>query len=244
MGGAVPPFRFLRGGRDKLNDLDRALHAFYGAPETLLGNQPDPLDEAIYIILSFQTDVRRIQETWRNLRSTFPTWNDLDDAPLDHVSVVLRTGGLHRQKARAIKRLLHAVRGRFGALSLDSLHQLPDDEAERELTRLPGLSWKGARCVLLYSLNRQVFPIDGNTFRVLKRTGVIPLGAVYRRIGLHDAIQGAVAPPVRRRFHVNLVVHGQDTCLPQRPRCGACPASNMCPMRRLPNPPTESIGSP
>ena len=41
-----------------------------------------------------------------------------------------------------------------------------DADGERLLMRLPGLSWKGARCILLYSLRRDVFPVDGNTFRV------------------------------------------------------------------------------
>jgi endonuclease III len=226
-------FRFARHGRDRLREVERVLHAAYGAPESLLGNQIDPLDEAIYIILSFQTDLRRFKETWQNLRSAFPRWEDVEAAPLKEVSAALRSGGLHRQKARAIKLLLRAVRRRFRTLSLRSLHDMSDRDAERVLTRLPGISWKGARCVLLYSLDREVLPIDGNSFRVLQRTGVIPLSAVYRRLSLHDAIQAAIEPRLRRRFHVNLVVHGQDLCLPERPRCRACPAAQVCLKRGL-----------
>ena len=236
-----PRFRFAPRGRERLRELDRLLHEAYGAPEGLLGNQVDPLDEAIYIILSFQTDLARFKETWQNLRSTFPRWSDVEQATLDEVSAALRSGGLHRQKARAIKRLLEAVRRQFGELSLDALRAMADAEAERVLTRLPGISWKGTRCVLLYSLDRRVFPIDGNTFRVLQRTGVIPVSAVYRRLSLHDAVQHAIAPELRRRFHVNLVVHGQDVCLPQRPRCDVCCAATVCPRRGLPAEPRGSI---
>lgn len=231
----IPRFRFAPHGREGLHDLERLLHQAYGEPEDLLGNQRDPLDEAIYIILSFQTDLRRLKETWQKLRSTFPRWSDVEAAPHNEVTAVLQPGGLHRQKARAIKRLLAAVRRRFGDLSLDALHEMADIEAERILTRLPGLSWKGARCVLLYSLDRKVFPVDGNTFRVLRRSGVIPISAVYRRLSLHDAIQAAIDPDLRRRCHVNLVVHGQEVCLPQRPLCGACCAASVCPRRGLPS---------
>ena len=239
-------FRFAPRGRERLLLLDELLDAAYGAPEALLGNQPNALDEAIYIILSFQTDLARFRETWRSLRSAFPRWEDADRASVDEVAEVLQAGGLHHQKARIIKRLLRAVHSGFGELSLAALRDLPDIDAERALTRLPGLSWKGARCVLLYALQRDVFPVDGNTFRILRRTGVIPGSSVYRRRSLQDALQMAVPAGRRRPFHVNLVVHGQRTCLPATPRCSTCPALGNCQRRGLAAlmvPPRAAAGS-
>lgn len=221
-------FRFARNGRKRLSIVDGKLDSFYGAPESVLGNQQDPLDEAVYIILSFQTDLARFKTTWTALKAAFPTWEDVEQAPLDAIEDALQTGGLHHQKAVTIRRLLHAVRRDFGELSLSSLQQADDGAAERELCRLPGLSWKGARCVLLYSLGRQTFPVDVNTFRILQRLGVVPRSAVYRRRSLHDALQQAVAPERRRRFHVNLVIHGQRVCLPLHPNCADCPISDAC----------------
>jgi endonuclease III len=226
-------FRFAPGGRQRLRLLDGLLDTAYGAPETILGNQPNVLDEAVYIILSFQTDLQRFRHTWQGLRSAFPQWADANRASVDEIADVLRAGGLHRQKANTIKRLLGAVRIGFGEFSLDALRELGDADAERLLTRLPGLSWKGARCVLLYSLQRDVFPVDGNTFRILRRAGVIPGSAVYRRRSLHDALQAAVPAERRRQFHVNLVVHGQRACLPATPRCETCPVLTACERRGL-----------
>ena len=226
-------FRFAPGGRQRLLLLDDLLDAAYGAPEAVLGNHPNALDEAVYIILSFQTDLPRFRDTWQGLRSVFPRWEDADRASVDEIAGVLRAGGLHRQKAKAIKRLLRAVRDGFGELSLAALREMSDADAERALTRLPGLSWKGARCVLLYSLQRDVFPVDGNTFRILRRAGVIRGSAVYRRKSLHDALQAVVSPDRRRPFHVNLVVHGQRACLPITPHCGTCPALGACQRRGL-----------
>jgi endonuclease III len=114
---------------------------------------------------------------------------------------------------------------------LDHLRELGDTEAERSLMKLPGLSWKGARCVMLYGLMRDVFPVDSNTLRILKRTGVVRADAVYRRRELHDAIQALVQTPRRRLLHVNLVVHGQQTCLPLVPKCANCRLSELCPQR-------------
>lgn len=228
----MAPPQLRRGANKIVAQVDPLLDAAYGAPEAELGNQRDPLDEAIYIILSFQTDLPRFIAIWRELRSRYPSWDELERAPAREVATVLRHGGLHKQKARTIKRLLGHVRKTMGALTLDSLHGLSDMDAERLLTRMPGFSWKAARCVLLYSLNRDVLPIDSNSFRVFKRLGVLRANAVYRRKPLHDALQAIVPPARRRRFHVNLVVHGQRTCRPASPQCGRCALRAACPTGR------------
>jgi len=224
---AASPLR--PGAAKRIAQIDAALEAAYRSPEAELGNKPDPLDEAIYIILSFQTDLARFRSTWSRLRAAYPSWDALECASARDVARVLRDGGLHRQKTRTIRRLLAEVRKVAGEHSLDLLRAMDDDEAERLLTRLPGLSWKAARCVLLYSLGREVLPIDSNTFRILKRTGVLSGRAVYRRRALHDVIQAAVPAPRRRALHVNLVVHGQRTCLPRAPQCACCPLNTDCP---------------
>lgn len=230
MGRAIR-FHLSRRARLTLAKLDRVLDSFYGAPEAELDNKADPLEEAIYIILSFQTDLGRFKRVWTRLRQEFPSWDDLDRARLRNVVRVLELGGLQDQKARAIKRLLKAIMAKTGDFSLEWLREMNNEEAEFALTKLPGLSLKGARCVLLYSLDRAVFPVDGNTFRILKRVGILPASSVYRRRALHDVLQKAVEAARRKPFHVNLVVHGQRTCLPHRPRCCDCPARSLCAMR-------------
>jgi endonuclease III len=222
-----------RGAIEHLAHIDAALEAAYDTPEAALGNKADPLDEAIYIILSFQTDLARFSSTWSRLRATFPTWEALERAPTRDVARVLREGGLHRQKTRTIRRLFAEVRHVAGDLSLDLVRTMSDEDAERLLTRLCGLSWKGARCVLLYSLRRDVFPVDSNTFRILRRTGILSSRAVYRRLTLHDAVQAAVPRHRRRALHVNLVIHGQRTCLPRAPLCPSCPLVATCPRSGL-----------
>ncbi|MBZ0089028.1 MAG: hypothetical protein K8H90_01485, partial [Thermoanaerobaculia bacterium] len=217
------------GAAKRLAHIDAALDAAYGTPEAELDNKRDPLDEAIYIILSFQTDLARFRSTWSKLRAAYPSWDALECASARDVAHVLRDGGLHKQKTRTIRRLLVEVRKVAGEHSLDLLRGMSNEDAERVLTRLPGLSWKAARCVLLYSLGRDVLPIDSNTFRILKRTGVLSRRAVYRRRSLHDAIQAAAPAPRRRALHVNLVVHGQRTCLPRAPQCACCPLNAGCP---------------
>jgi endonuclease III len=228
----VSPLRV--GAVERLAHIDALLETAYGTPEAELGNKSDPLEEAIYIILSFQTGLARFSSTWSRLRAAYPSWDALERAAARDIARILHDGGLHRQKTKTIRRLLAEVRKVAGEHSLDLLRAMNDEEAERLLTRLPGLSWKAARCVLLYSLGRDVLPIDSNTFRILKRTGVLSRRAVYRRRTLHDAIQAAVPAHRRHALHVNLVVHGQRTCLPRVPQCQSCPLNADCPRIGLP----------
>jgi endonuclease III len=217
-----------QGARAKLKVVDRALDGEYQEAEQELGNMPDPLDEAIYIILSLQTNLTRLRATWASLRASFPKLEDLERATPKRIARALRSGGLQQQKARTIKRLLRQVRTLTGGLSLDQLRLASDEEAERFLLCLPGLSWKSARCVMLYSLGKCTFPVDVNTFRIAKRIGVVPRDAVYRRKSFHDALQDAVPPERRKPLHVNLVVHGQRICLPVKPRCAECAVAQVC----------------
>jgi len=232
--GYLNTYRLTWRARAKLEELDRVLDETYRAPEEELDNKQDPLEEAVYIILSFQTDLERFKQVWTQLRQEFPSWKVLHKAPLRRIARVLRIGGLQDQKARTIKKLMNTVRSHNGEFSLSWLQEREDEEAERILTRLPGLSWKGARCVLLYSLNRAVFPIDGNIFRILKRVGAISSHSVYRRRSFHDGLQDAVEPSRRKLFHINLVIHGQRTCLPRRPLCSSCVALSICAMHGVP----------
>ncbi len=233
MGRAIQ-FRLHRGARSAIEQLDLLLDDAYGAPEADLDNKDDPLDEAVYIVLSFQTNLERLKLVWEKLRSTFPDWEHVAKAPLCHVAEAIRIGGLQEQKARTIRKLLETAKEATGTYSLDVLRDMDNENAERFLTRLPSLSWKAARCVLLYSLGRDVFPVDGNTFRIFKRVGVLDGKSVYRRRGLHDGLQDAVGAARRKAFHINLVVHGQRTCLPRRPRCSICTARSICPMCGVP----------
>ena len=56
-----------------------------------------------------------------------------------------------------------------GAVDLEAVRGMPDDEALEELSRLPGVGPKVARCVLLFAYERlEAFPVDVWIERVLR----------------------------------------------------------------------------
>lgn len=204
------------------------LHRAYGEPD--LGNMADPLDELIYIILSASTSHQNFTATWATLRASFPTWGAAAKAGPTAIERAIRRGGLGCVKARQIAAILERTRSAAGGEpSLDFLRGLGDDEAERFLCALPGVGVKTARCVLMYSLGRLVFPVDAHVFRVMTRLGEAPPGAHPDRRSTQDYLQSIVPPRQRYSLHVNMVAHGRAICRARRPDCPACPLNRLCP---------------
>jgi endonuclease III len=214
----------------KVRRLTARLAEQHGTPE--LGNLQDPLDEAIYILITYQTDVPRARAVFDALKRRYASWSALASADASEVEEILRPSGFQKSRCRIIRHLLHTVLTTFGEYSLNALRTMSPGDAERLLRKLPGLDWKGARCVALYSLGHSAFPVDSNTFRFMSRYGVLAPGAKYRRRHVHDLLQQLVPERDRYTLHVNLVAHGQTLCLPRNPRCRECSLRRTCPTGR------------
>jgi endonuclease III len=191
-----------------------------------LGNKPDPLDELIYIMLTVMTEFGAAS-VYSELRTRYPAWADVLSAPVEQLTAVLQPIGLSVQRARRIHALLGEILKREGKLDLEVLHSLHDAEAEAYLTTLPGVGKKVARCVMLYSLKRDVFPVDAHVLRVLKRLGLADEHLTLQQA--QDTLQDSVPDSLRYTLHVNLVVHGRTTCRARRPKCGQCVLAPRCP---------------
>lgn len=208
----------------KATNATQALCREYRSPD--LGNKTDPLDELVYIALTRQTHEKNAKRTWRSLTAAYPTWSMLLDAPEAEIANVIADGGFSRQKAQWIKGSLRLIKERGGSLSLYFLKDLDDKEAEHFLCTLPGISVKSAKCILMYSLNRQVLPVDTHVRRLSERLGLVAPGLSSKRV--HEQLESIVAPEHRFDYHVNAVVHGRKVCTVMRPRCHECLLRSFC----------------
>jgi endonuclease III len=125
--------------------------------------------------------------------------------------------------------IFSTLRVEFGRATLAPLKAMNDSEAEHFLKGLPGVGKKVAKCVLMYSLNRQVLPVDVHTHRVAVRLGLM---AKRRPDTSQDLVEAQIPPDLRYGFHVNAVAHGRAVCLPRKPMCGACVLRKCCPYPR------------
>jgi endonuclease III len=210
--------------RRKAVDVADTLLREYGRSD--LGNKANPLDELVYIALTRQTHEKNATRTWNALVTAYPTWEMLLKASEQEIAAVIADGGFSRQKAHWIKRSLQMIQERSGSLSLDFLENLNDSEAERFLCSLPGINVKSAKCVLMYSLERDVLPVDTHVRRVSERLGFLKQGLTSKRA--HEQLEAVFPPWHRSAYHVGAVVHGRQVCTVARPRCGGCVLKHSC----------------
>lgn len=209
-------------------EVAASLKAAYGDFDH--NNKKTPMYELLFIICSLQTDHAKYTATYRALRRAFPTLQDLAYARESQISDAIAAGGLARQKAKAIRQLLASITREFGRPSLAPLRQMSEDECERFLRSLPGVGVKTARCVMMYSLDSAVFPVDTHCWRISRRLGWV---RPTRRDGScsprdMDRLQAKIPKALRFSLHVNMVSLGRNICSFRQPRCDECPIASNC----------------
>ena len=199
--------------------VDR-LEAAYG--KAVLRTRRPALDELVLTILSQNTSDRNSEHAYARMRERFPTWDDVRDAPETELVEALRPGGLAVQKAPRIQAALRDL----DRLDLEWLGGLPADEAMRWLVALPGVGPKTASCVLLFSLDVPVMPVDTHIHRIALRVGLVPAGTTADAA---HALLTEMTPPDRMlEAHLLLIRHGRTTCTARRPRCEECVLLDLC----------------
>lgn len=211
------------GVRLEIRRICQILSDCYGDPHH--GNKNNPLDELVYIILSNRTLPSAHQAAYRALKRYYRSWNSLRPEELDNVQAILRPSGFSRLRSTQIVHILERIRARFDRCTLAPLNGMSDELAEEFLLTLPGVSKKVAKCVLMYSLNRQVLPVDVHVHRIATRLGI---PTKKRPDTSQDIVESAVPTDLRYGFHVNAIAHGRRICLPRNAKCHACPIEMYC----------------
>lgn len=194
-------------------------------------NLKNPLDELLFIICSTKTGEAGYRNTFRALKETFPTHLQIAEAPAEYIARPIVSGGLSNQKAKAIRDLLNVIMAKFGEPTLNPLRKMSDEEAEAFLLSLPGVGKKVARCVMMYSLGRQVFPVDTHCWRIARRLGWVRPTQKDKHCAPRDMdrLQAKIPPELRYSLHVNMISLGREICTPTIPRCDECPITVFCP---------------
>jgi endonuclease-3 len=200
------------------------LERLYGVPRRSAKRSP-PLETLIGTLLSQNTNDQNSYRAWLSLRRKFPGWEDVASASWQSVAAAIKVGGLKNQKAKRIKEILHRVKLDWGSYSLNALRKKRDDEVMEYLLSMKGIGEKTAACVLVFSLNRDVFPVDTHIHRICNRLGLVTTKSAeetYRAMKV-------LAPEKRGySFHVNLIQFGREVCKAARPHCRQCPLFDEC----------------
>jgi endonuclease III len=213
-----------KGLRRRTHQIGEILKSEYDSPRH--GNPDDPLDDLVFILLSTMTTGPSYERVYRRLREVTGSWEVVADMDPDTLAAMIRDAGLSRQKAPRILAILNRIRKDFENLSLAHLHEWNDLRVERYLTSLPGVGLKTAKCVMMYTLGRDVLPVDTHVMRVARRLNLLATDVPYSKI--HSVLEAIVLPKDRYAFHVNVLAHGRSVCQAKRPRCHECCLNKTC----------------
>jgi len=179
------------------------------------------LDHLVWFLLSTRTTVENCEAAYAALRETYPSWDEVAEAPEPSLYAPLRPAGLYRTRAASLKTILSALRERFGGASLEALRELPDEDCETFLRSLPGVGLKVARCVMSFGLGRPSFAVDAHIWRITRRLGWHGFtGDAPSEKGADELQRIARGCPDSLSLHVNLIRLGREFCPAGEPRCG------------------------
>jgi len=186
---------------------------------------PPPVENLVLTILSQNTNDTNRDRAYRALIERFGRLEAIREASAEDIARSIRVGGLHRQKAERIRRILRRITEERGALDIGFLANLQIDEAMNWLLASPGVGQKTAGIVMLFSFGKPFFPVDTHIRRVFTRLGVVgPREDAHRRL---NALLPE-DPQMMATLHLNTIRLGRDLCHPRGPECAECPLQPRC----------------
>ena len=207
-----------------INKINKLLISSFGVPKRN-DAETDPVDALIATILSQNTTDKNSYKAYKNLKSNFKNWNEAVSAKQTKIEQNIRVGGLAKQKAKSIKIILSQLMKERGKISLDYLKKMANEEIISELVRFNGVGVKTASCVLLFSLNRNVCPVDTHVHRTANRIGLVKTKSPEKTFEL---LNKNLPAGVAHSFHTNLIKLGRDICKSGKPLCTICPLLKIC----------------
>ncbi len=208
----------------KLVQINELLIERFGVPERN-AKTPDALTTLIGTILSQNTNDNNSYRAFQALRKSYHNWTEANTAKLSEIEKLIKPAGLTKQKAKAIKTVLHYAIEEKKSSTLSALKHMSSDDILSELTSFDGVGVKTASCVLLFSLDRNVCPVDTHVHRTINRIGVVS-GSMPEKT--FYALYPILPDGIAHSFHTNLIKLGRSICTPSNPDCPQCPLKKVC----------------
>lgn len=218
--------------RDKAVQVHHRLCQEYGCPVHYF-HTLDPLSELVSALLSHRTRNADSAKAFRELRSRFPDWEAVRDAPTAEVEAAVASCTWPEQKAPRLQAVLRDLTHlRDGQLSLDFLEELPVEEARKWLQAISGVGPKTSAAVISFStLRGKALPVDSHHFRVAVRLGLIP--AAMSVGPSHRVLEAQLPEDWEAQAvydnHQVMMKHGKKVCTHVRPQCDKCVILAWCP---------------
>lgn len=177
-------------------------------------------------ILSAQCTDARVNMVTPVLFAKYPDPAALAAANPENVEEIIRSTGFFRSKTKSLIGMATAVTEDYDGTVPSEL---------KDLVTLPGVGRKTGNVVRSVAFALPGLPVDTHVLRVSERLALLEgMGANERRdaVKVERQLNGMIPAAERGAFSLRVILHGRETCVARKPRCGACPLADFCPSVR------------
>jgi len=177
-----------------------------------------PFQLLVAVILSAQTTDVGVNKVTPVLFAQYPDAESLAAADPADVEKIVHPTGFFRNKTKSIMGAARLICAEYGG-------HVP--ETMEEMLTLPGVARKTANIVLANSFGIVVgIPVDTHVFRLSHRLGFT---AQDDPVKVERDLMTLFPQETWYDLAYRLIEHGRSTCIAQRPVCGECSLSELCP---------------
>jgi endonuclease-3 len=214
----------------RATEILRILRGTYALPEWIK-EELDPFETLVETIISQNTADRNTTRAFECLSKRFEMKPEaLAEAETIEIEQCLKVAGLYKNKAKSIKQVSRKILEEFHG-ALESILDLPFEDARKTLLQFPGVGPKTTDVVLLFAAKQPTIPVDTHVNRVAKRLKFTPENADYETV--RKNLQSLYNSRDYLAVHLLLIAHGRKFCKARRPICGECPLNMHCPSKGL-----------
>jgi len=180
----------------------------------------------IQTIISQRTTLEKEVQAGSQLFAKYQTPEEIANGSVKEIVSLIKPAGMSENKAAAIIKASKEILRRYKG-NLDVLKTLPLQEAREELMTLPRVGPKTADCLLLWSFNKPILPVDINVYKVSKMLGLVPEKANREtaRVAMEELLNHNIE--LFKKAHTYLLALGKFYCK-ATPLCNECPVAQWC----------------
>jgi endonuclease-3 len=177
-----------------------------------------PFELLVATILAAQCTDERVNRVTATLFQKYRGPQAFADADTAELEEDLKPTGFYKQKTKSVQAMSRELLAKFGG-------EVP--RTVEELTTLPGVARKTANVVLNTAFNlASGIIVDTHVARVSQRMG---LSKKEKPEEIEKDLMKLVPQDEWTFFGPATVLHGRYTCTARKPKCDACPMSDICP---------------
>lgn len=173
------------------------------------------------VMLSAQCTDKKVNEVTPHLFRVYANFKQLAAADLADIEKIIRPINYYKTKAKHLIAMANLV-------SAEHRGRLPT--GFQTLISLPGVGRKTANVIQCELNIEPALPVDTHVFRVSKRLGIAD-GKNPDQV--EASLKQAFPPDTWHHLHHWLIFHGRRVCKAQRPLCGSCTLSDLCPASQV-----------